>query len=230
MIDWHSHILPGIDDGSRDADESLRMLDALIGQQVDTVVATPHFYADEESVEAFLGRRAQAYEALGPGLAGRDVRILCGAEVKYYAGISRLRELERLAIQGTRLLLLEMSMAKWTEYTVRELTELASTRGLKIVMAHIERYLGYIDLNTIRLLCENGLYMQVNAGFFERFHGRNKACKMLDSGLIHFIGSDCHNMTSRPPRIAPAYEVIGKRLGEDYVSQMVDFGYDALEK
>ena len=230
MIDWHSHILPGIDDGSRDADESLRMLDALIGQQVDTVVATPHFYADEESVEAFLGRRAQAYEALGPGLAGRDVRILCGAEVKYYAGISRLRELECLAIQGTRLLLLEMSMAKWTEYTVRELTELASTRGLKIVMAHIERYLGYIDLNTIRLLCENGLYMQVNAGFFERFHGRNKACKMLDSGLIHFIGSDCHNMTSRPPRIAPAYELIGKRFGEDYVSQMVDFGYDALEK
>ena len=127
------------------------------------------------------------------------------------------------------MLLLEMSMSKWTDFTVRELTEMASTRGLKIVMAHIERYLGYIDLQTIRRLCENGLYMQVNAGFFERFHGRNKACKLLESGMIHYIGSDCHNMTSRPPKIVSAYEVIERRFGEDFVAQMVDFGYDALK-
>ena len=128
------------------------------------------------------------------------------------------------------MLLLEMSMTHWTDFTVHELTELAGTRGLTIVMAHIERYLGYVDLKTIRQLCESGLYMQVNASFFERFLSRGKACRLLDSGLIHFIGSDCHNLTSRPPRIAAAYEVIGKRFGEDFVSQMVEFGYSTLEK
>lgn len=229
MIDWHSHILPGVDDGSRDLDESLRMLDALIEQQVDTVIATPHFYANEESVESFLIRRDRAHEILLSQMEGRDIRVLCGAEVRYYPGISRMEELEKLAIQESRMLLLEMSMSKWTDFTVRELTEMASTRGLKIVMAHIERYLGYIDIRTIRRLCENGLYMQVNAGFFERFHGRNKACKLLESGMIHYIGSDCHNMTSRPPRIVSAYEVIERRFGEDFVAQMVDFGYDALK-
>lgn len=230
MIDWHSHILPGVDDGSRSTDESLQMLDALIEQQVDTVLATPHFFANEESVDEFVCRRDQAYEMLRPLMGDRSIRVLCGAEVKYYAGISRMEDLDKLAIGDTRLLLLEMSMTHWTDFTVHELTELAGTRGLKIVMAHIERYLGYIDLKTIRQLCENGLYMQVNAGFFERFLSRNKAFRLLDSGMIHFIGSDCHNLTSRPPRIAPAYEMIGKRFGQDFVSQMVEFGYSTLEK
>ena len=230
MIDWHSHILPGVDDGSHSTEESLQMLDILIEQQVDTVLATPHFFANEESVDEFISRRDRAYGELCSHMGERNIRVLPGAEVKYYAGISRMEDLDKLAIGDTRLLLLEMSMTKWTDFTVHELTELAGTRGLKIVMAHIERYLGYIDLKTVRQLCENGLYMQVNASFFERFLSRNKACKLLDSGLIHFIGSDCHNLTSRPPRLVPAYEWIGKKFGEDFVSQMVEFGYRTLEK
>lgn len=230
MIDWHSHILPGVDDGSHSIEESLKMLDMLMEQQVDTVLATPHFLANEESVDEFLARRDRAYEELRSHVGERNIRILPGAEVKYYAGISRMEDLDKLAIGDTRLLLLEMSMSKWTKFTVQELTELAGIRGLKIVMAHIERYLGYIDLKTIHQLCENGLYMQVNASFFERFFSRSKACRLLDSGLIHFIGSDCHNLTSRPPRIFPAYECIGKKFGENFASQMVEFGYRTLEK
>ena len=230
MIDWHSHILPGVDDGSRDIDQSLMMLDELIGQRVDTVLATPHFFAGDESVDQFLNRRNAAYDALCSHMGERDIRVLCGAEVKYYAGISRMADLDKLAIGDTRVLLLEMSMEKWTDFTIQELTELAGTRGLKIVMAHVERYLGYIDTGTIRRLRENGLYMQVNAGFFERVLSRNKACRLLGSGLIHFIGSDCHNLTSRPPRIAPAYELIRKRFGEEFLSQLVEYGYYTLEK
>ena len=230
MIDWHSHILPGVDDGSHSIEESLKMLDMLMEQQVDTVLATPHFLANEESVDEFLARRDRAYEELRSHVGERNIRILPGAEVKYYAGISRMEDLDKLAIGDTRLLLLEMSMSKWTKFTVQELTELAGIRGLKIVMAHIERYLGYIDLKTIHQLCENGLYMQVNASFFERFFSRSKACRLLDSGLIHFIGSDCHNLTSRPPRIFPAYECIGKKFGENFASHMVEFGYRTLEK
>ena len=195
-----------------------------------TVIATPHFYANEESVEAFLGRRDQAYRTLCSHMGERDIRILCGAEVKYYSGISRMEELDKLVIQGSRMLLLEMPMANWTDFTIQELIELASTRGLKIAMAHIDRYLGYIDLKTIRRLHESGLFMQVNAGFFDRFHGRGKACRLLDLGLIHFIGSDCHNMKSRPPKIAPAYELIERRFGGYFLSQMVEFGYNVLEK
>ena len=230
MIDWHSHILPAVDDGSRSLDESVQMLKSLKAQGVDTVIATPHFWASEESVESFLARREKAYCELSEKARELDMELLCGAEVRYYPGISRMEGLSRLAIGDTSLLLLEMPMSRFTDLVVRELTELASTRGLKIVMAHIERYFGYMKKDTVETLCANGLLMQSNASFFTRFGVRAKAVKLLSNGQIHFIGSDCHNMTTRAPHIREAYEVIEKKLSEDFVFQMVEYGYRTLKK
>jgi len=228
MIDWHSHVLPAMDDGSRDVDESLLMLGLLEQQAVKTVIATPHFYANEESVDEFLDRRRRSFEMLSSAMGEKQIRLLCGAEVRYYPGIGRMNDLGKLAIEGTNLLLLEMPMGKWTESTVQELTKLSATCGLKIVMAHIDRYLGFIDLKTVYRLCECGVMMQVNASFFERVGTRRKALQMLDSGLIHFVGTDCHNLTTRPPKICSAYSLVDKRFGEDFVSQMTEFGYRML--
>ena len=192
MIDWHSHILPAMDDGSKDVGESLAMLDVLRSQGVKTVIATPHFHANEETVDEFLSRRQRSYDTLREAMNDRDINLICGAEVKYYPGISRMEELKKLSIGGTRLLLLEMPMTKWTDFTLQELFELANTSGLKIVMAHIERYLGMQGKQILKQLCENGIRMQVNASFFGRIMSRNKAINLLEMGYIHFIGSDCH--------------------------------------
>ena len=72
LIDFHTHILPGIDDGSRNVEMSLRMLAAQREQQVDEIVATPHFYAQKDSVEEFLLRRQCSYEKLKTE-NGRDI-------------------------------------------------------------------------------------------------------------------------------------------------------------
>ena len=61
MIDFHSHILPCLDDGSKSVDESIKMLKTLASQGVKKVVATPHFYANDESIEQFLNRRDEAF-------------------------------------------------------------------------------------------------------------------------------------------------------------------------
>ncbi len=96
MIDFHTHILPALDDGSRDVTESVAMMSMLAEQGIQTVVATPHFYANEHSVEHFLERRTAAYERLSAALPEGGPRLLCGAEVCYYPGISRLDGLQRL--------------------------------------------------------------------------------------------------------------------------------------
>jgi protein-tyrosine phosphatase len=228
MIDWHSHILPAMDDGSRDVDESLLMLELLEQQAVKTVIVTPHFYANEESVDEFLDRRRRSFKSLSSAMGEKQIQLLCGAEVRYYPGIGRMKDLEKLTIEGTNLLLLEMPMGKWTEATVQELTKLSATCGLKIVMAHIDRYLGFIDLKTVYRLCECGVMMQVNSSFFDRVGTRRKALKMLDSGLIHFVGSDCHNLTTRPPKMGSAYAQVDKRFGGDFITQMTEFGYRML--
>jgi len=229
MIDWHSHILPDMDDGSQCVEESIEMLDMLAEQGVSCVIATPHFLANQESIESFLQRRRISYDALMQAVHKNHPTVLCGAEVKYYFGISKMENLNALTIEGTNILLLEMPMIKWTEYTVKELTELAGTRGLTVILAHVERYLSLQERGTFEKLSENGLLMQTNASFYKGFFNRQKALRLLDAGIVQFIGSDCHNLTSRAPNLVPAYEFIEKKLGEHFVSQMNEFGHRALE-
>lgn len=228
MIDFHSHVLPGMDDGSRDARESERMLSMLKEQGVKTVVATPHYSASHESPEDFLVRRKKALEKLEDFLSDEKIRVLSGAEVSYYPGISKLEDLEKLTVEGTSLLLLEMPFTRWTEYTVNELVEIAGFSDVQLVLAHIERYLPLQSKAVWQRLYDSGILMQVNAGFFIRPFTRNRGIRYLKEGKIHFLGSDCHNTTSRPPNLHKAYRFIAKKLGEEFLMQMNRYGKSLL--
>lgn len=228
MIDWHSHILPKMDDGSRSEEESVRMLTMLASQGIDTVIATPHFYPDNESVQAFLQRREAAFERLKPYLTNNSPDILLGAEVRYYQGIGRMTEINKLRIEGSKLLLLEMPFSEWGEYVIRDLTELAGKGDIKIILAHIERYFSMQKRSMIERIAESGIFMQVNATLFGSFASRHKALKLLKSGYVQFIGSDCHNLTSRPPKIGKAFDIIQKKLSDDYLAEMNECGYSML--
>lgn len=224
MIDWHSHILPEMDDGSHNLAESISMVNMLASQGIDVVIATPHFYANDETVDSFLNRRESAYELLKNELPEGSPQILLGAEVRYYQGISRMEGLKALRIENSKLLLLEMPMSSWTEYMIRELIELSGRSDIKIVLAHIERYLALQSQNTWNRILESGILMQVNAGFFNSFASRQKALRLLKEGNVQFIGSDCHNTTLRPPKIGKAFEIIKRKLGEEYIQQMNEYG------
>lgn len=230
MIDWHSHILPGMDDGSHDAAESISLVNMQGSQGIDTVIATPHFYANDETVDSFLDRRKKALELLKIELPEGPPEILLGAEVRYYQGISRMDGLKALRIEGSKLLLLEMPMSAWTEYMIRELIEMSGRSSIKIVLAHIERYLSLQTQNTWNRIRECGILMQANASFFTSFSTKRKALTLLKEDNIHFIGSDCHNVASRPPQIGKAFEIIQKKLGEDYIHQMNEYGYSLLDE
>ena len=221
MIDWHTHILPGMDDGSHDVAESISMINMQVSQGINTVIATPHFYANDETVDSFLERRKKALELLMP-------EIKLGAEVRYYQGISRMTDLKALRIEGSKLLLLEMPMTGWTEYMIRELIELSGKSSIRIVLAHMERYLSLQKQAAWERIYDSGILMQANASFFTTLASKHKAMSLMIEGKIHFVGSDSHNMTSRSPQIGKAFEIIRRRLGNDYISQMSEYGYSML--
>ncbi len=229
MIDWHSHILPAMDDGSENTAESIELIKMLSQQGVNTVIATPHFYANDESVDSFLQRRETAKNELLSAFENCPLNIILGAEVKYYQGISHMENLEALSIQGTRLLLLEMPMCKWTEYTVKELENLSRTSGLTIILAHIERYISLQHSSVWDRLYESGFLMQVNASFFVEKAARRKALSLLKNGLVNFIGSDTHGISHRPPKIDEAFEVIEKKLGKATLERINEYGKSVLE-
>ncbi len=217
-----------MDDGSESVEESVSLLDMLRDQGIKTVVATPHFDAKRDTPEAFIQKRRESYEKLLPEIKAGHPRIILGAEVAYYPGIERLKGIGLLTAGESGLLLLEMPISVWTEYTVKELVDLTTTKNMTVVLAHAERYLGLQSSKTIELLNDSGILMQYNADFFLRFGQRRKALKMLERGEIHLIGSDCHNLTARPPRIGEAYRGIRHKLGDGFYSFFCGYGYSLL--
>lgn len=228
MTDWHSHILPNVDDGSQSVEESIQLLKMLKQQGVDTVIATPHFHANSISVDEFKENCKTALDRLKAAIPSDFPKIVLGAEVRYYSGISKLKNLNELCVEGTDILLVEMPFEKWTKYTVNEIIELASMSNVTLVLAHIERYFSFVSSDTLTTLLRNGVHFQANASFFDSFTSRSKAIKMLKSGIISFIGSDLHNIKHRPPVLDRAFKVICKKLGQDYLANLNEYEHYLL--
>lgn len=225
MIDLHSHILPGMDDGSADVEESLWLLDALANQGVTHVAATPHFYATREYPEDFLRRRAECMEQLRPRLAPSHPDIRLGAEVRYFEGISQAVGLEQLCIEGTPLFLLEMPYGPWTDRMVDEVLRLSRAAGMTVVLAHVERYLARQPRYLWEELAESGVLLQANAESFVKWFQAGRAMRLMHDGRFHFLGSDCHNRTDRPPQLAQARARIARKLGEEMLWRLDDMQY-----
>lgn len=212
MLDIHSHFLPKMDDGSKSTDMSMEMLRQSRKQGVTTIVSTSHFYGDTEPPERFLKRREHAMGKLRPLLTDRKPEILLGAEILYYPGISHSETIPQLAIQGTDLLLIEMPFIPWSERIFDELISLQYNSRLHIVLAHVERYQAIQKRDIYARLFEQPFYFQCNASAFTSFRSRRLAMRLMDNGLLHFLGTDCHNTDSRPPNMADAKKIIEKKL------------------
>lgn len=214
MIDIHTHILPGMDDGSVSLEESLAMAKESARQGVRLLAATPHFYATQEDPNSFLRRREKSLALLESAWQEGFPTLLVGAEVRYFDGISRVEKIAHLTLDHTRILLLEMPFTSWSRRMVEEVVELQRSRGLQVLLAHVERYLKDQDGQVWETFRQNGVWMQCNANFFLRWQTKRKAQALFKKGEIQMLGSDTHNMTTRPPNLAMARDALVKSLGQ----------------
>lgn len=214
MIDIHTHILPGMDDGSGSLEESLAMARESARQGVRLLAATPHFYATQEDPNSFLRRREKSLALLESAWQDSFPTLLVGAEVRYFDGISRVEKIAHLTLDHTRILLLEMPFTSWSRRMVEEVLELQRSRGLQVLLAHVERYLKDQDGQVWETFRQNGVWMQCNANFFLRWQTKRKAQALFKKGEIQMLGSDTHNMTTRPPNLAMARDALVKSLGQ----------------
>jgi protein-tyrosine phosphatase len=218
ITDFHSHILPGIDDGSRSVEESLGMLRMEARQGIQRIVATPHFYPQQNSPAEFLERRAESARVLQEALAQEPPlpQIYLGAEVYFFQGISDCEQLRELTIEKNSYILIEMPMPPWSDRMYRELQDIHYKQGLNPIVAHVDRYIRPFKTYDIpSRLAELPVLVQANASFFRDRFTRSMAMRMLRQGQIHLLGSDCHNLTTRVPNLDQAVQLIGKQLGEE---------------
>ncbi|MDE6406135.1 MAG: hypothetical protein K2M20_10870, partial [Lachnospiraceae bacterium] len=197
-IDIHSHILPGVDDGAEDMDMTMAMIDEAYGQGVRVMLATPHYYPGhvrhpKEYLDSVFQETVSAVKE-----KYEDFTILPGNEIYYREGaLEKLQGKRVHTMADTPYVLLEFSPGAQINVlcnAVRRCVE----GGYYPILAHIERYMSlWKNEKNIRELVRMGAYMQVNA---ENFSGgllsaqRRWCLKLAREGLMHFIGSDAHNM------------------------------------
>lgn len=220
MIDFHTHILPGIDDGSKDIQMTEQMLEKEAASGVTLVYATPHFYAHRTGVSGFLERREASCRKVKALLDERkDLPALrVGAEAYYFRGMGKAEHTPKLCVEGTNIFLLEMPFEQWTDEVYKDTKDLIQRRGLQVILAHVERYTGFQkDREIWDRVMDLPVTIQMNAGSFLKFGMTRHFCRTLlrqEAGRV-IIGSDCHNLTSRPPNLAQAMAFIRQKEGEE---------------
>lgn len=239
IFDMHTHILPCMDDGSSSSKMSMEMLASLWQMGVRDVALTPHFYARSDEPDSFLYNRDKTAEHLASRISEQiqscdDTvqipRLYLGAEVAFFNAMSNVEAMRKMCLSGTDLLLVEMPFERWTEAMGRELYELIRKQNVTPVLAHVDRYYSYFKDEMLDEMIANGIKIQINAEGFTSLFSRRRSLDLLKRGKIHFMGSDCHNMSSRAPNIDSAIFEIEKRLGEEGLFGIYDNSRELAER
>ena len=220
VIDLHTHVLPNMDDGSPDTETSLAMLQRQATEGVDLVCATPHYYCRQNDIPTFCSRRDAALERLRAAVPAQLPPVVPAAEVSYFPQMEE-QDLMPLCIQGTRTLMLEMPFSDWTDLQTETVVTLVLDCGYQVVLVHPERFC-FSGSNRYKLkrLAELPLGWQVNTKSLLCWPTRHLALELLEMAPYPLLGSDCHNITSRPPNLKAGREIIRSKLGMDFLKQM----------
>lgn len=224
-MDFHSHILPGIDDGSKDMDMTIEMIKCAYEQGVRTMIATPHSYPDGRHPKA--DRVLELTEQVRNTISSQysDLTILPGNEILYRESIVReLTDGTVLSINQGRYVLVEFypnESYKRIYYGLKELVE----HGYLPVVAHVERVAALIsDSDKLRELVNSGCYIQSNCeaymgGFFDR--KSKDMMKLMEKGLIHFLGSDTHDLKHRVPIMEDCVKKLKKKVSTERLEKIL---------
>lgn len=209
MIDIHSHLLYGIDDGSQSFENSVAMLEAAEKDGFSSIVLTPHFSSGMSE------KMQEKIEKLRPEAAKFNIKLLSGCEYDF----SHLNMQETLITLGGEggFVLIDFCISFISPVTRNFLFNWQS-KGYKIIIAHPERLFCKDDLPVLKDLADANIYFQLNAGSFMGDYGRKarRFAKMLvKKGLCHFIASDAHSIKSYNGQITACRKYIAKHLGTD---------------
>lgn len=199
MTDYHCHILPDIDDGSKSVEMSLEMIKIMKSQGVERIVATPHFYAHrEQDIDSYLKKRQTAYnKPIQAKPVIEDIRL--GSEVAIEYGLSKLDGIEKLRFEGTNYILLEPPYAKYEDWVVEEIENIKYEYNLTPIIAHIHRYINRYSKAEMQKLLDIDAVLQFNCEALKTFREKRFIKQLIKDGYPYIFGSDSHNLDERRP-------------------------------
>lgn len=226
LVETHCHILPEIDDGAKSVEESVRMVQRLQTQGAKKIISTSHYYSDSISLDDFIALRNKAYDKLKRELPPGSPEIILSAEVYISKYLFNNDDLTPLCIGNSRYILIEHPFSStFSPASYNRLANMCVDYNVKPILAHIERYGALMeDKNKLDEFIKLGCLTQVNISSFADAsrHTRKKLFKYLESGRIHLIGSDCHNLTTRPPDYSAGVKAIKEKYGSEAIDALIN--------
>lgn len=223
LVDVHCHILPGVDDGAKSMEEALELLKTQAQQGVRKIILTPHYR--EGYFETSREEIREVYQRVCRMVDRKRIPVECYLGCEFHRNADILQFLERdsaYCMAETRYVLLEFSESDAFR-TIRNYTSGLLNNGYRPILAHVERY-QELDESSISELTDLGACIQVNAESVLGKNGwRNKrfSHKLIKEDLVHFIGSDTHNLKKRPPYLGACAAYMNKKFGTAQTSRIL---------
>lgn len=219
MIDLHSHIIPGIDDGARSVEDTYNMIIEAKEAGFTDIVATSHFFPNyfEPTTQELILWKNKLQELLN--YKKIDIRLHSGMEVYICNGIEDfISNQQLLALGDSRYMLMEMPMNTPINF-LDHIVYFLKSMNIRLIIAHPERY-SYVQNNfeIINDYLDNDILLQCNYASILGFYGKGAEQtmkKMLKQHKVHFLGSDCHRPNSVYALIPEAVDKIKRLIGED---------------
>ena len=223
-IDMHCHLLPGVDDGARDMEETRRMLKMAYDEGVRYIIATPHHHPRRGKPSTReIARQLQAVREAAHQ-TGDGMKVFPGTEIYFGQDIpDKLKAGDVLTMNCTEYVLVEFSPSDPFEYMQQGIQRI-QMKGYIVILAHAERYdCLREDIGNAEYFHEMGVLIQVNAGSITGAGGRRirKYVKeLLGRELVFCVGTDAHDDGKRAPRMRRAAEYVAKKYGEEYARRI----------
>ncbi|MFK9094239.1 tyrosine-protein phosphatase [Bacillus salipaludis] len=220
MIDIHCHILPGIDDGAKNMDESLTMAREAVKEGIHSIIATPHLNNQYDNRRLSI---LEKVEELNQSLqeANIDLKVLPGQEPRIFGEI--LNDFENGDIQtlnDSQYLFIEFPSSHVPRYTEKLLFDI-QVKGLTPIIVHPERNAELMERPEVLYnLVEKGALTQVTASSLCGYFGKkikNFSIQLIEANQTHFIASDAHNVVNRTFKMEEAFDFLDLKFGTDYV-------------
>ena len=220
MIDVHTHILPGVDDGSRTITESLELVKMAIDAGFCAMIATPHYSKRRgtDGLEAVLSELMAEVEAVYP-----DFQIFMGHETYYHEDLTeQLKNGNAFPMAGSRYVLVEFDTGIGYQSMSRAIRRLLN-QGYIPIIAHMERYYCLREERHLQDLFNSGCLLQMN---YESLTGHwfqtevRRCRKLVKEGMIHFLGTDMHRTDHRPPEISGAMKWLNQHVDKMLIQNM----------
>lgn len=234
MVDIHCHILPGLDDGSDNTEESLRMARIAVNSGTNAIIVTPHSNIPDSFQNYFDRDYADSFIAFKELLKAESIplRIYPGHEIFASGDIGGLiKKRKLLTLAGSDYPLVEFGFTEDAESVYSKLRMLVA-EGLTPIVAHPERYafVAEDDFAPYRLKAI-GCLLQINKGSLKGNFGREAYIAsdyILENELADFVASDAHSPYIRTPYLADAYEIISENHSEDYANLLLNINPESV--